>query len=212
LVQDVVTLSADAILDDNLVETILLSGYSRFPVHEPNNPDAFIGLLLIKKVRVCVHFIMTFVFLPFHAVFPSRRPLCAICRPTRQSANASPRPRSSLNTTCTKRFPCRVSRSRSSPRRSQALIVSRRLIICASSRMRLRSLVHLYFTHYPALVVYWLLLTCCSSIIAHDSQTGRAHLLLISQTPGKPGGAIGVITLEGVSLLSLCSLLVLPID
>jgi metal transporter CNNM len=52
LEQDVVTLSADAILDDKLVETILLSGYSRFPVHEPNDPDAFIGLLLIKKVCV----------------------------------------------------------------------------------------------------------------------------------------------------------------
>ena len=29
------------------------------------------------------------------------------------------------------------------------------------------------------------------------SQTGRAHLLLISRTPGKAGGAVGVITLEG---------------
>ena len=29
----------------------MLSGYSRFPVHEPGNPTAFIGLLLIKKVR-----------------------------------------------------------------------------------------------------------------------------------------------------------------
>ncbi|KAG2750194.1 DUF21-domain-containing protein [Suillus brevipes Sb2] len=28
-------------------------------------------------------------------------------------------------------------------------------------------------------------------------QTGRAHLLLISRTPGSPGGGIGVITLEG---------------
>ncbi|KAJ6559333.1 hypothetical protein B0H10DRAFT_2445947 [Mycena sp. CBHHK59/15] len=48
---DVVMLSADAILDDQLVETILLSSDSRFPVHEPEHPDAFIGLLLIKKVR-----------------------------------------------------------------------------------------------------------------------------------------------------------------
>jgi hypothetical protein len=29
------------------------------------------------------------------------------------------------------------------------------------------------------------------------SQTGRAHLLLISRTPGQFGGAIGVVTLEG---------------
>ncbi|KAJ7108333.1 hypothetical protein C8R44DRAFT_804026, partial [Mycena epipterygia] len=47
--KDVMTLSADAVLDDKLVEAILLSGYSRFPVHEPDDPDAFIGLLLVKK-------------------------------------------------------------------------------------------------------------------------------------------------------------------
>jgi hypothetical protein len=29
------------------------------------------------------------------------------------------------------------------------------------------------------------------------SQTGRAHLLLVSATPGSAGGALGVITLEG---------------
>ena len=28
----------------------LLSGYSRFPVHKPGQPLAFIGLLLVKKV------------------------------------------------------------------------------------------------------------------------------------------------------------------
>jgi hypothetical protein len=30
-----------------------------------------------------------------------------------------------------------------------------------------------------------------------NSQTGRAHLLLVSRTPGKAGGALGVVTLEG---------------
>jgi hypothetical protein len=30
-----------------------------------------------------------------------------------------------------------------------------------------------------------------------SSQTGRAHLILVTLTPGKPGGAIGIITLEG---------------
>lgn len=29
------------------------------------------------------------------------------------------------------------------------------------------------------------------------SQVGRAHLLLVSRTPGYAGGAIGVVTLEG---------------
>jgi len=29
-------------------------------------------------------------------------------------------------------------------------------------------------------------------------QTGRAHLLLISKTPGHAGGAVGIVTLEDV--------------
>ena len=33
---------------------------------------------------------------------------------------------------------------------------------------------------------------------APPSQTGRAHLLLLSRTPGVEGGAIGVITLEDI--------------
>ncbi|KAJ7803036.1 DUF21-domain-containing protein [Mycena leptocephala] len=111
--KDVVTLSADAILNDNLVEMILLSGYSRFPVHEPNEPDAFVGLLLIKKLLK---------YDPHEALPVSSFPLSIL-----------PEGKPSIN--------C-----------FQALD---------------------YF------------------------QTGRAHLLLISQTPGKPGGAIGVITLEG---------------
>ncbi|KAJ6533546.1 hypothetical protein B0H19DRAFT_1186213 [Mycena capillaripes] len=49
LMSNVATLSANA-LDDKFVETILLSGYSRFPVHEPHDPEPFIVLLLIQKV------------------------------------------------------------------------------------------------------------------------------------------------------------------
>ncbi|KAI9510699.1 DUF21-domain-containing protein [Russula earlei] len=48
--KDVVALSSDAILDAKMVEFLLLSGYSRFPVHEPGNPLAFCGLLLVKKL------------------------------------------------------------------------------------------------------------------------------------------------------------------
>ncbi|KAF8191972.1 hypothetical protein K438DRAFT_873305 [Mycena galopus ATCC 62051] len=112
--RDVVTLSSDAILDDKLVETILLSGYSRFPVHEPHDPDSFIGLLLIKKLIK---------YDPAMALPVSSLPLSIL-----------PEAPPSIN--------C-----------FQALD---------------------YF------------------------QTGRAHLLLISRTPGKPGGAIGVITLEDI--------------
>ena len=61
-------LSADTILDHKAVDAMyvvlpftlpklifrsLLSGYSRFPVHEAGNPLAFVGLLLIKKVGPC---------------------------------------------------------------------------------------------------------------------------------------------------------------
>ncbi|KAJ7676547.1 hypothetical protein DFH06DRAFT_1168454 [Mycena polygramma] len=112
--EDVVTLAADAILDDKLVETILLSGYSRFPVHEPGNKDAFVGLLLIKKLLK---------YDPSLGLPVSSFPLSIL-----------PEAKPSIN--------C-----------FQALD---------------------YF------------------------QTGRAHLLLITHTPGKPGGAIGVITLEDI--------------
>ncbi|KAJ6502844.1 hypothetical protein C8R47DRAFT_1106934 [Mycena vitilis] len=112
--EDVVTLAADAILDDKLVETILLSGYSRFPVHEPGNEGAFVGLLLIKKLLK---------YDPSLGLPVSSFPLSIL-----------PEAKPSIN--------C-----------FQALD---------------------YF------------------------QTGRAHLLLITHTPGKAGGAIGVITLEDI--------------
>ncbi|KAF8674490.1 hypothetical protein AX14_005254 [Amanita brunnescens Koide BX004] len=37
-----------------------------------------------------------------------------------------------------------------------------------------------------------------SPIFPYYFQTGRAHLLLISRTPGKAGGALGVVTLEDI--------------
>ncbi|KAG0705238.1 hypothetical protein DFH29DRAFT_908285 [Suillus ampliporus] len=112
-IKDVVTLSSDAILDHAKVDAILTSGYSRFPVHEPGNPLAFRGILLIKKLLV---------YDPARALPVSDFKLSVL-----------PEAHPSIN--------C-----------FQALD---------------------YF------------------------QTGRAHLLLISQTPGIAGGAIGVITLEG---------------
>lgn len=36
-----------------------------------------------------------------------------------------------------------------------------------------------------------------NSILVY-SQTGRSHLLLISETPGVAGGAIGILTLEDI--------------
>ncbi|CAA7266424.1 unnamed protein product [Cyclocybe aegerita] len=112
--KDTVILAANAILDYPAVHAILQSGYSRIPVHEKCNKDAFIGILLVKKLLT---------YDPKRALPVSAFPLSVL-------------PEASPSINC-----------------FQALD---------------------YF------------------------QTGRAHLLLISRTPGKPGGAIGVITLEDV--------------
>jgi len=48
--KDVVCLSADRVMDHKAVDAVLSSGYSRFPVHEPGKPTAFIGILLIKTL------------------------------------------------------------------------------------------------------------------------------------------------------------------
>lgn len=47
---DCLTLSSDKILDHDAVDEILLSGFSRIPVHEAGQPDNFIGMLLVKGV------------------------------------------------------------------------------------------------------------------------------------------------------------------
>ncbi|KAH9075530.1 DUF21-domain-containing protein [Lactarius deliciosus] len=112
--KDVITLSSDTILDAKMIESLLFSGYSRFPVHEPGNTLAFLGLLLVKKLLI---------------YDPSQ------CWPVSKFAlSILPEAEPTINV-------------------FQALD---------------------YF------------------------QTGRAHLLLISNTPGISGGAIGVITLEDI--------------
>ncbi|KAF9221277.1 DUF21-domain-containing protein [Gyrodon lividus] len=113
-IRDVVTLCADTILDHATVDTILTSGYSRFPVHEPGDPLAFRGLLLIKKLLV---------YDP-----------------------------------------------------AQALPVSH-------FKLSILPEAHPSINCFQALDYF---------------QTGRAHLLLVSRTPGVAGGGIGVITLEDV--------------
>ncbi|WOO83829.1 Protein MAM3 [Vanrija pseudolonga] len=111
-IQDCLTLSADEILDSETIQNILISGFSRIPVHEPHQPDNFIGMLLVKRLIT---------YNPEEEWPVSKFPL-----------NALPEAKPDLN--------C-----------FQALD---------------------YF------------------------QTGRAHLLLISDTPGQRGGALGVISLE----------------
>ncbi|KAF5312205.1 hypothetical protein D9619_003720 [Psilocybe cf. subviscida] len=112
--KDTVILSSDTILDHQAVDNILLSGYSRFPVHEPGKPTSFVGLLLIKKL---------------------------------------------LNYDPSKALP----------------VSSFRLGILPEALPSINC--------FQALDYF---------------QTGRAHLLLISRTPGVAGGALGVITLEDI--------------
>ena len=44
----VYTMSADDVLDDKTVEEVLNAGYSRIPIHAPDSPNNYIGMLLVK--------------------------------------------------------------------------------------------------------------------------------------------------------------------
>lgn len=127
--EDVVTLSADMILDHKAIDWLLMSGYSRLPVHEPGNPLAFVGLLLVKK----------------------------------------------------------VSSEQLDVRRSDAL----QLVRYDPSEAKPVSSFHLSVLPEAKPTI-----NCFQAL--DYFQTGRAHLLLISETPGETGGAKGVITLEDI--------------
>jgi len=46
--QDVFTMSADTVLNEEMMDTILSQGYSRIPIYHPENPRNYIGMLLVK--------------------------------------------------------------------------------------------------------------------------------------------------------------------
>lgn len=48
--EHVFTVSTDSILDEKTMELILSAGFSRIPVHEPNDPSNFLGMLLVKTL------------------------------------------------------------------------------------------------------------------------------------------------------------------
>ncbi|KAF9956281.1 hypothetical protein BGZ70_009984 [Mortierella alpina] len=48
--EDVFTLSEDAILDEHLMEEIVSAGYSRIPIYRHDDPHNFIGMLLVKRL------------------------------------------------------------------------------------------------------------------------------------------------------------------
>ncbi|KAH6677294.1 hypothetical protein B0J14DRAFT_615527 [Halenospora varia] len=49
-IENVHTMSSDDVLDEKTVDDILAKGYSRIPVHAPDNPTNFIGMLLVRTL------------------------------------------------------------------------------------------------------------------------------------------------------------------
>lgn len=54
-IADCLILPSDKVLTHDMVDQILLSGFSRIPIHEPGQRDNFIGMLLVKRVSRLVH-------------------------------------------------------------------------------------------------------------------------------------------------------------
>jgi metal transporter CNNM len=50
--EDVYTLGSNHILDKSTTEQIRLAGYSRIPIHAPEDPTDFVGMLLVKQLIV----------------------------------------------------------------------------------------------------------------------------------------------------------------
>ncbi|KAF2649099.1 DUF21-domain-containing protein [Lophiostoma macrostomum CBS 122681] len=48
--KDVFTMSADTVLDEDMMDNILSAGYSRIPIHTPDNEKNFVGMLLVKML------------------------------------------------------------------------------------------------------------------------------------------------------------------
>lgn len=111
---DVFTLSADDVLDEETMDLILSQGYSRIPIHAPDNDKDFIGMLLVK---------MLITYDPED------------CKPVRDFALAT-LPETRAETSCLD--------------------------------------------------------------IVNFFQEGKSHMVLVSDNPGAPYGALGVVTLEDV--------------
>lgn len=47
---DVFTMSADTVLNEKMMDTILSAGYSRIPIYAPDNTRNFVGMLLVKML------------------------------------------------------------------------------------------------------------------------------------------------------------------
>lgn len=61
-ISDVFTLPSNAVLDEEMMDQIMREGYSRIPIHQPQNNKDFVGMLLVKMLitydpedHKCVH-------------------------------------------------------------------------------------------------------------------------------------------------------------
>lgn len=61
-IQDCLILSSDKILNHEAIDQILLSGFSRIPIHEPGQKDNFIGMMLVKRVGSTLAGVITLTF------------------------------------------------------------------------------------------------------------------------------------------------------
>ncbi len=48
--EDVFTMSVDDVLDEQTMDLVLSHGYSRIPIHTRDNPENFVGMLLVKML------------------------------------------------------------------------------------------------------------------------------------------------------------------
>jgi metal transporter CNNM len=49
-IDDVYTMSSETVLDEKTVDGILAAGCSRIPIHTPDSPQNFIGMLLVRTL------------------------------------------------------------------------------------------------------------------------------------------------------------------
>lgn len=49
-IDDVFTMSTNDVLDEETMDLVLSQGYSRIPIHSADNPNNFVGMLLVKML------------------------------------------------------------------------------------------------------------------------------------------------------------------
>ncbi|CAE6438194.1 unnamed protein product [Rhizoctonia solani] len=174
-INDVVTLGSDTILDHKYVDIILTSGYSRIPIHEPGSPTNFIGMLLIKKTKT----------------YDLRKPRGV---PVPHELHTDdPGTGGSSTPICFHRTFLTYSTGGSVSIEAVSLIYALALQLLSYDPSQ-----GLPVSSFPLSILPEAKPSISCFQALDYFQTGRSHLLLISENPGEPHGALGVITLEDI--------------